>query len=235
MLEAYSRNKVNGATGLIMWMLNNAFVSHMWNMYDFYGRAGGSFYGPARATQHLRNAPHFLQPIYANDDKSTYLLSGPQFAQQSDAGASFTLQATAYSANGTKLASTSTSVARSAIRADDSVKVGAIPEVDASQHGAFYLQLLLSVDAASDEAIERSETASTDVDRAVYWLSTADDVLDWDESNFYTTPVKSYANLTSLSENTCDLVGLDWSAQVRPTGMRDAGGCGCTVWEVALL
>ena len=55
MLEAYCRNKFNAATGMIMWLLNSAHPSHMWNLFDFYGRASGSVHGPMRATQHYRN------------------------------------------------------------------------------------------------------------------------------------------------------------------------------------
>ena len=55
MLEAYCRNKHSSATGLIMWLLNSAHPSHMWNLFDFYGRPSGSVHGPMRATEHYRN------------------------------------------------------------------------------------------------------------------------------------------------------------------------------------
>jgi exo-1,4-beta-D-glucosaminidase len=36
------------------------------------------------------------------------------------------------------------------------------------------------------------------VSRNVYWLSTQPDVLDWDKSNWYLTPVTQYADLSAL-------------------------------------
>ena len=40
MFEAFNRNKNEGATGIIQWMLNNAWPSVIWHLYDYYfGRA----------------------------------------------------------------------------------------------------------------------------------------------------------------------------------------------------
>ena len=33
--EAYNSNKYN-STGVIQWMINNAFPSNIWNLYDYY-------------------------------------------------------------------------------------------------------------------------------------------------------------------------------------------------------
>ena len=37
MMEAYGRNKYT-STGIIQWMLNNAWPSMIWHMYDWYLR-----------------------------------------------------------------------------------------------------------------------------------------------------------------------------------------------------
>ena len=39
MYEAYSRNKYE-STGVIQWMLNNAWPSMIWHLYDYYLRPG---------------------------------------------------------------------------------------------------------------------------------------------------------------------------------------------------
>ena len=44
MYEAYSRNKYT-STGVIQWMLNNAWPSMIWHLYDFYLRPGGGYFG----------------------------------------------------------------------------------------------------------------------------------------------------------------------------------------------
>lgn len=48
MFEGYSRNKYN-ATGLIQWMLNSAWPSNMWHLFDYYYQVGGSFFGVKKA------------------------------------------------------------------------------------------------------------------------------------------------------------------------------------------
>ena len=48
MFEAYSRNKYT-STGVIQWMLNNAWPSMIWHLYDFYLRPGGGYFGAKKA------------------------------------------------------------------------------------------------------------------------------------------------------------------------------------------
>ena len=48
MFEGYSRNKYN-STGLIQWMLNSAWPSNMWHLFDFYLQIGGSGFGAKKA------------------------------------------------------------------------------------------------------------------------------------------------------------------------------------------
>ena len=50
MYEAYSRNKYQ-STGVIQWMLNNAWPSMIWHLYDYYLRPGGGYFGAKRAME----------------------------------------------------------------------------------------------------------------------------------------------------------------------------------------
>src|SRR5581483_8791454 len=50
MYEAYSRDKYT-STGVIQWMLNNAWPSMIWHLYDYYLRPGGGYFGAKTATQ----------------------------------------------------------------------------------------------------------------------------------------------------------------------------------------
>ena len=54
MFEAYSRNKYN-STGVIQWMLNNAWPSMIWHLYDYYLDAGARLF---RHQEGLRAAAH---------------------------------------------------------------------------------------------------------------------------------------------------------------------------------
>src|SRR5260370_8361702 len=65
MFEAYSRNKYT-STGVIQWMLNNAWPSMIWHLYDYYLRPGGGYFGAKKAMQ-------TLDPVYGYDDHSVWL------------------------------------------------------------------------------------------------------------------------------------------------------------------
>jgi len=62
MFEAFGRNKYR-ATGVIQWMLNNAWPSMIWHLYDYYLRPGGSYFGAKKACE-----PLHIQ--YSYDDHS---------------------------------------------------------------------------------------------------------------------------------------------------------------------
>src|SRR5207253_8993990 len=67
MYEAYSRNQYQ-STGVIQWMLNNAWPSIIWHLYDFYVRPGGVYFGAKRAM-----VP--LHPLYGYDVRSDCVVS----------------------------------------------------------------------------------------------------------------------------------------------------------------
>src|SRR5258708_16646370 len=49
-------------------MLNNAWPSMIWHLYDYYLRPGGGYFGAKKATQ-------TLDPVYGYDDHSVWLVS----------------------------------------------------------------------------------------------------------------------------------------------------------------
>src|SRR5207253_7240546 len=52
MFEAYGRNKYH-ATGVIQWMLDNAWPGLVWHLYDYYLVAGGGYFGTKKALEPL--------------------------------------------------------------------------------------------------------------------------------------------------------------------------------------
>ncbi|HEX6740155.1 MAG TPA: hypothetical protein VF310_17875, partial [Vicinamibacteria bacterium] len=52
MFEAYAQNKYT-STGVIQWMLNNAWPSMIWHLYDYFLRPGGGYYGSKKACEPL--------------------------------------------------------------------------------------------------------------------------------------------------------------------------------------
>ena len=50
MFEAYSANKYT-STGVIQWMMNNAWPSFIWHLYDYYLVPGGGYFGTRKANE----------------------------------------------------------------------------------------------------------------------------------------------------------------------------------------
>src|SRR5262249_32888712 len=73
MFEAYGRNKYK-STGIIQWMLNNAWPSLIWHLYSYDLRPAGGYFGTKIA----------LEPIhvqYSYDDRSVAVVNGTQQEQ----------------------------------------------------------------------------------------------------------------------------------------------------------
>ena len=67
MFEAYGRNKYK-STGVIKWMLNNAWPSLAWHLYDYYLEAGSGYYGTKKSLE-----PLHVQ--YSFDDRSIVVVN----------------------------------------------------------------------------------------------------------------------------------------------------------------
>src|SRR5512135_2744117 len=67
MFEAYARNKY-ASTGVIQWMLNNAWPSLIWHLYDYYLQPAGGYFGTKKA-----NEPVHIQ--YSYDDRSVAVVN----------------------------------------------------------------------------------------------------------------------------------------------------------------
>jgi exo-1,4-beta-D-glucosaminidase len=171
MYEAYSRNKYT-STGVIQWMLNNAWPSMIWHLYDYYLRPGGGYFGAKKAMQSL-------DPVYGYDDHSVWLVS----SQYVDAKG-LKLSAQLFNLDGTQKFSKEITLNAAA---DSTAKLFEIPQVDGLSP-TYFLDLRI---------IDNSgKLAGTNF----YWLSTKPETLDWSKSNWYTTPTASYADYTSLAQ-----------------------------------
>ncbi len=68
MFEAYARNKYV-STGVIQWMLDNAWPSLIWHLYDYYLVPSGGYFGTKKACE-----PVHIQ--YSYDDNSVAVING---------------------------------------------------------------------------------------------------------------------------------------------------------------
>jgi exo-1,4-beta-D-glucosaminidase len=169
MFEAFGRNKYN-STGVIQWMLNNAWPSTIWHLYDYYLRPGGGYFGAKKACE-----PLHVQ--YSYDDRSIVVVNSFYTGFQGLKAA-----VKVYNLDMTEKYSQEAALD---IPADGVQKVFTLPEISGLTSTYF-------VDLALQDA------GGKPVSSNFYWLSTKPDVLDWDKSTWYFTPTKSFSDLTAL-------------------------------------
>lgn len=170
MFEAFGRNKYE-ATGVVQWMLNNAWPSIIWHLYDYYLRPGGGYFGTKKA-----NEPVHVQ--YSYDDRSVAVVNSYYRAFPHH-----TITAKLYNLDMSEKFSKSAVVE---IGPDSATRVFEIPEI-AGLSPVYFVKLDLR------------DAAGKPVSSNFYWLSTQPDENDWAHSNGRFTPISKYADFTALS------------------------------------
>jgi exo-1,4-beta-D-glucosaminidase len=169
MFEAYGRNKYT-STGVIQWMLNNAWPSIVWHLYDWYLRPGGGYFGAKKA-----NEPLHVQ--YSYDDRSIVVVNSLYTAFRG-----YTVTAKVYNMDLTEKFSNTASID---IAEDSSTRVFVLPDI-ADLSRTYFVRLALY------------DPDGNRVSSNFYWLSTQPDVYDWNASNAWQTPVTTHADLSAL-------------------------------------
>jgi len=172
MFEAYSRNKY-GSTGVIQWMLNNAWPSLIWHLYDYYLQPAGGYFGAKKACE-----PLHVQ--YSYDDRSVAVVNSMY-----QPGLNLSVTAKLFDLSLHERFSVTVPVD---VVADGVTKAGAFPErAFEPASPAYFVDLVLKDNFG--------KVLSTNF----YWLSAKKNIYDWaavDNDAF--TPVKSYEDFTAL-------------------------------------
>jgi exo-1,4-beta-D-glucosaminidase len=172
MFEAYSRNKYV-STGVIHWMLNNAWPSLIWHLYDYYLQPAGGYFGAKKACE-----PLHVQ--YSYDDRSVVVVNS---TYQDVAG--LAVSAKVYDSS---LRENFSGQARTDVPADGVARVLTLPEKVFDPPSPVYF-VKLALENASGKIVSTN----------FYWLSAKKNVYDWtNASDDAFTPVKSYEDLTAL-------------------------------------
>ncbi len=158
MFEAYSRNKYK-STGVIQWMLNNAWPSLIWHLYDYYLRPGGEYFGAKKACEPLH-------PLYSYDDHSIWVVNSSyqDFHKLRLTTHVYNLDLTEKYAHQAVLDAST----------DSSSNVFLLPDIDGLT-STYFLQLTL------DDSVGKRLTSN------FYWLSTKSEALDWSKVTYDTT------------------------------------------------
>jgi exo-1,4-beta-D-glucosaminidase len=169
--EAWNSHEYTQSFGVIFWMLNNAWPSVHWNLYDYFFKPGGGYFGAKKANEPLHIAyDYFTRNVYAVNSTLT-------------ARSGMTATATVY--NLPSLTEQYTTQVAVDAPANASTAVLTIPALTGLSP-TYFIRLQLR------------DSAGALVSNNLYWYSTSPDVLS-NHSTWYKTAVKTYANLTGLS------------------------------------
>ncbi|KAF2179817.1 glycoside hydrolase family 2 protein [Zopfia rhizophila CBS 207.26] len=172
-------NAERPATGLIYWMLNNAWPSLHWNLFDYYLKPAGSFYGTKTGSR----IEHIL---YDYSQKSIYVVNRGLGASRKR-----NVEVELLGLDGKTIATK---------------RVDVQTEPNTSKKVTEVLGMDKIKDVALLRLVLRSEKQA--LSRNVYWLSSKPDTLDWDNSTWYHTPTTSYADFTALNNLTLANVSI---------------------------
>jgi exo-1,4-beta-D-glucosaminidase len=193
MFEAYGRNKYV-ATGVIQWMLNNAWPSLIWHLYDYYQVPAGGYFGTKKAME-------IVHVQYGYTDNSVAVVNGTYEPLKG-----MKVTAKLINVDGKEVASRDATID---VGADAAAKALDLPKPE-NLSTAYFLKLYLH--DASGKLVSDN----------FYWLSTKPDTLDWAKrKDTVYTPQKEFADLTGL--NSLPPVKLEITFSAEQEGSRGYG------------
>ncbi|RCH64341.1 exo-beta-D-glucosaminidase [Streptomyces sp. SDr-06] len=175
--EAYGRNAKDAAkpaTGVVYWMFNSGWTSLHWQLTDRYLDQGGAYFGAKKA-----NEPLHIQ--YSYDNRAVSVVNG-----RPAAASGLTARVTLFTTDGTQ--KYDRTVSGVAVGGDGASTTALTVPASVSGLSTTYLARLILADGSGKE-----------VSRNVYWLSTEPDVLDYANTDWYSTPTTAYADLKGLA------------------------------------
>ena len=172
MFEAYGKNKYV-STGVIQWMLNNAWPSMIWHLYDYYLDAGAGYFATKKACE-----PLHIQ--YSYDDRSIVVVNSTYAA----AGA---LQASVQRLQ-PRMERALQRGDHGGAGADSAQRVFTIPEnLYSGAERIFFIDLTLT------------DAAGQTVSRNFYWVPDTLTTFDWEKTDYTHTPAARHEDLTALA------------------------------------
>ncbi len=169
--EAYSRNKYAPATGVVHWMLNNAWPSLIWHLYGYDLAPAAGYFGAKKA-----NEPVHIQ--YSYDDRSVVVVN-----QTPDAKSGLRARVRVYELDAKErfVKEAAVDVAK-----DSTTKVLTLPVLPGGA-STYFVQLTLA---------EGERVIST----SFYWLSRSPETLDFAKTKGHDTPTTHYADYKDLAK-----------------------------------
>ena len=171
MFEAFTVNKHN-TTGIIQWMFNSAWPETFWQLFDWYLMPNGAFYGTKKACQPLNL-------IYNYKDHNIYVANN-----YNEAFDNLKAEIRVLNINSEEISSSTIDFN---IAENISSKIFEMPE-------------FINITTTYFVDLKLKDENDKEISTNFYWLSTKEDVLDIENSEWFITPNKSYADFTLLNE-----------------------------------
>src|SRR5258706_2134053 len=169
--EAWNANKYTKSFGTIYWMLDNAWPSTHWNLYDYYFKPGGGYFGTKKANEPV----HILWDYFGQNvivENSTL-----------SAANNLTASVTVYNIPDLSVKYTNQVVLNAAANA--ATQAFAIPAISGLSTTYFIRAQLRN---SSNQLVSNN----------LYWYSTTPDTLG-NHSTWYNTSISGSADLTGLN------------------------------------
>ncbi|KAE8395060.1 glycoside hydrolase superfamily [Aspergillus alliaceus] len=170
---AIRQNASRPATGLIYWMLNGAWPNLHWQLFDYYLRPIGSYFG-------TKVGARLEHVAYDYEARTVHIIN-----HSLDKSGTRIVTVELIDSHGKPIASQNITTDTTPTA---SKELTTIPEVKTMKDVGF-LKLTL-----------QDPERKTVLSRNVYWLSPTVETFDWDNSTFVNTPVREYAPLTGLTD-----------------------------------
>jgi exo-1,4-beta-D-glucosaminidase len=170
MFEAFTVNKHN-ATGVIQWMLNSAFPNMLWQLYDWFLMPTGAYYG-------TRTALEPVNIVYNYGNKNIYVTNVYNHPVED-----LSAEIRVFNLNSREVYSKTVEVG---IEENSSSLIHVMPEING-------LSLTYFID------LKLKDSEGKVLGSNFYWLSTKEDILDWENTEWHYTPNKSYADLKGIN------------------------------------
>jgi exo-1,4-beta-D-glucosaminidase len=169
--EAWNANKYSQTFGTIFWMQNNVWPSVHWNLYDYYFKPGGGYFGTKKANEPV----HILYDYFTGNVK----VENSTLADANNLTASVTVY------NIPDLTVMYTNQVALAAPANAATQAFTIPSISGLTTTYF---IRLQLRNSSNQLVSNN----------LYWYSTTADALG-NASKWYKTSVHTYADLTGLN------------------------------------
>lgn len=171
MFEAFAKNKYT-STGVIQWMMDNAWPSIIWHLYDYYLQPAGGYFGTRKACE-----PLHIQFSY--DDRSIVVVNGYEQPEKNLKASVLVLDA-----NLKHIFERETNIDLDS----DSVKpVATVPEFPEAP-AVYFVKLTLA------------DSTNHVVSSNFYWLPSRLSTVDWDKTpDTAWSPIATFEDMTALN------------------------------------